>query len=321
MKTGVLYKSLRTQKPMVTIYYRNVKENTLRTLEEFKVGSWISVQSPTQADIEYLVTNFSIDEGLLRDALDFYEVPRVEVEGNVTYIFARYPYSEDDRILTAPVLIAIGEDFFLTLSSQVFPIEDKFLRGEIEFFTTQKTKFFLQFFFQINAAYASLLNNINRRVRGMTVQLEQIDNKDIIQFVTYENILNDFISALMPTSTMLQNLLSGKFLRLYKNDQDLIEDLFLNNGQLVEMSNLNLKTIVNIRESYSTIMSNNLNRVIRLLTVLTILFTIPTMIASLFGMNVRLPFADSPHVFSWILISIAIISSVLTVIFSKMRWL
>lgn len=306
---------------MISIYYKNVKENVLHTLEEFKIGSWIAVHAPTEDDISYLVKTFSLDEGLLRDATDFYEVPRVEVDANVTYIYARYPYSEDDRILTAPVLIAIGEDFFITVTSHTFPIQDRFLNGEIEFFTTQKTKLFLQFFFQINSGYSSLLNNINRRIRAMSITLERIANKDIIQFVTFENILNDFISALVPTSTMLQNLLSGKFLRLYKNDQDLIEDLFLNNGQLVEMCNSNLKTIVNIRESYSTIMTNNLNRVIRRLTALTVLFMVPNIISGYFGMNVPLPHADSPLAFSALLAFTFATSLVLVLVFYKNRWL
>lgn len=306
---------------MVSIFYKNIKENTLKTLEEFKVGSWISVHSPSEEEIAELVRKYSLNEGLVRDALDFYEVPRVEVDGSITYVFLRYPYSEEDRILTAPALIAIGEDFFMTVSAQPFSIEDKFLNSEVDFYTTQKTKFFLQFFFQINAAYASLINNIGRRVKGMTVQLERIENKDVVQFVTYENILNDFISALVPTSAMLQNLLSGKFFRLYKNDQDLIEDLFLNTGQLVETANSNLKTISNIREAYSTIMTNNLNRVIRRLTSLTIIFMLPNIVSGYFGMNVLLPYMNSPHAFAGILGFTLFLSAILAFIFYKKRWL
>lgn len=306
---------------MVSIYYRNIKDPSPNMIDEFRIGSWISVQSPTEDEIKHLVATYALDEGLLRDALDFYEVPRVEIDGSVTYIFARYPYSEEDRIFTAPFLIAIGENFFLTVSSQPFPIEEKFLSGEIDFFTTQKTKLFLQFFFQITASYNALLNNINRRVRAAGIKLERIENRDIIQFVAFENILNDFISALVPTSTMLQNLLSGKFLRLYKNDQDLIEDLFLNNGQLVEMCNTNIKTIGNIRETYSSIMTNNLNRVIRRLTALTVIFMVPNIISGYFGMNVALPYAESVFAFSGILAFTLATLIILITIFYKNRWL
>lgn len=306
---------------MVTIYYKNIKENNLRVLEEFKVGSWLRVENPTEEELGMLQKDFSFDVSLLHDALDPYEVPRVEVEGTVTYIFTRYPYAEHNRIFTAPILIAIGEDCFATITTQPFAIADKFARGEIDFYTTQKTKFFLQFFFQINAAYSAFLYNISRQIRSTSIELERIDNKDIIQLVASESVLNDFTSALVPTNTMLQNLLSGRFLRLYKDDQDLIEDLFLNNSQLLEMGNSNLKTIMNIRQAYSSIMTNNLNRVIKVLTSLTILFTIPTMIASIYGMNVALPFAGSPHVFSGILALIIFISMILTIVFFKNRWL
>ena len=131
---------------MVTIYYKNIKENALHTLEEFKVGSWITVQNPTEDDITYLVKTFSLDEGLVRDATDFYEVPRVEVDASVTYIFARYPYSEDNRILTAPVLIAIGEDFFITVSAHAFPIRTGSSPGRSIFLPRRKRNSSSSFF-------------------------------------------------------------------------------------------------------------------------------------------------------------------------------
>ncbi|MBI4268250.1 magnesium transporter CorA family protein [Candidatus Uhrbacteria bacterium] len=306
---------------MVSIYYRNIKESTLKKLDEFKVGSWISVQSPTEEEIAELVEKHALNDGLLRDALDFYEVPRVEVDGNVTYVFLRYPYTEEERIFTAPALIAIGEDFFLTVSAQPFPIEEKFVNGEVDFFTTQKTKFFLQFFFQINTSYTALLNSISRRIRAMGIKLERIENRDIMQLVAFENILNDFSAALVPTSVMLQNLLSGKYFRLYKNDQDLIEDLFLNTGQLVEQCRSNATSIVTVREAYSSIMTNNLNRVIRRLTALTIIFMVPNIVSGYFGMNVGLPYAEAAHAFSGILAFTLGITTILVFILWKNRWL
>lgn len=306
---------------MISIYYRNIKESTLKKLDAFKVGSWISVQSPTEDEIAELVSTYGVNEGLIRDALDFYEVPRVEVEGNVTYVFLRYPYTEEDRIFTAPALIAIGDDFFLTVSAQPFPIEEKFTSGEIDFFTTQKTKFFLQFFFQINTSYNALLNSISRRIRAMGIKLERIENRDIMQFVAFENILNDFSAALVPTSAMLQNLLSGKYFRLYKNDQDLIEDLFLNTGQLVEQCRSNAISIVTVRQAYSSIMTNNLNRVIRRLTALTIIFMLPNIVSGYFGMNVALPYMNSVHAFSGIMVGTLVVGGLLTLLFYKNRWL
>lgn len=307
---------------MVKIYYKNIKEKELKTLDEFKVGSWVHAENPTEAEIEKIVAMVGVDASLLKDALDTYEAPRLEIEKDITYIFTRFCYNtKQGHIVTSPILLVIGEYFLLTVCEQPFPSLEKFISGGISFYTTQKTKLFLQVFFQINLTYNVFLHSMSKTIRGISIQLEKINNKDILQFVSFENVLNDFLSALVPTNTILETLLSGKYLRLYEEDKDLIEDLFLNNGQLIKICDTNLKTIVNIRESYSTILTNNLNRVIRLLTAVTVLLTIPTMISSLFGMNVPVPFADSPTAFRDITLSLLAIVTGLLFLFIKNRWL
>jgi magnesium transporter len=179
----------------------------------------------------------------------------------------------------------------------------------------------LQLFSRLVASYNQFLTDISRRVRRLGIRLEEITNKEIAQLVAFEGVLNDFLSALVPTNTILGNLLSSKFLKLYEEDKELIEDLILSIGQLVEICKSNLKTMVNIRESYSTIMTNNLNRVIKLLTALTVILAVPTMIASFFGMNVALPGAGSPHAFVWIFGFTVLIAGLLLLVFIRNRWL
>ncbi|MBI4252574.1 magnesium transporter CorA family protein [Candidatus Uhrbacteria bacterium] len=306
---------------MTTIYYKSIKDKSLRTLETARVGCWIHVEQPTTAEIKKIAEQYGLDEGHLTDAIDQYEVPRVEREGETIYVFVRYPTSDGDETLTTPILIILSENMLLTVCPKVFPQLSRFINGTIEFSTTQKVKLFLLLLLQISSAYTSFLNRINRDIRRLGIQIERITSKEILQFVTLERIVSDFLSALLPTHGMLQSLLSGKIFKLYKEDQDLIEDIFLNKGQLIEMCRSNIKLIGNIRSAYSSIMSHNLNRVIKLLTSLTILVTIPTMVASLYGMNVRLPFADAPHAFWGILIFIFAISTLLTLVFVRNRWL
>lgn len=257
----------------------------------------------------------------MKDALDPYEVPRIEFEKKTVYVFTRVPHADEARTATIPILIVIGENFVLTLSEKTLPFLEQFLNGKVDFSTTQKTKLFLQIFSQIVAAYNNSLNNISRQVRSFGIHLEEITNKQITQLVGFEGVLNDFLSALVPTNNILNNFLSGKFITLYEEDRDLIEDLSLGIGQLVESCRSNLRTMVNIRESYSTIVTNNLNRIIRLLTALTVIIAVPTMIASFFGMNVALPLADSPEAFFWILSGTGVIGILLLVTFIRNRWL
>jgi len=306
---------------MINIYYRNIKEKALHKLDEFRAGSWIYVEKPTQEEIDQLTKDFGLDEGLLRDATDLFEVPRLEVEDDIVYIYTRFPFSENEQILTSPVLIAAGGNFVLTISDRPLPGLERFLEHKIDFYTTQKVKFLLILFSHINSYYNSFLHSTRRKIRSMIVQLEKINNRDIIQFVSFESLLHDFLSALVPTKSILNNLLSGKHFKLYEEDKDLIEDLLLSNTQLIELSQNNLRTIVNIREGYSTIMTNNLNRIIKLFTSLTVILTIPTMIASIYGMNINLPLANNPLAFIIIMTSIIIISIILLIIFIKNDWL
>ncbi|MBI2013201.1 MAG: magnesium transporter CorA family protein [Candidatus Colwellbacteria bacterium] len=306
---------------MIKIYQKTIRDREVKTIDSFKVGSWINVHNPTEEEIKLLAAGHSLEESLLKDALDPYEVPRIEIEGKSAYVFTRVPYGEETRISTAPLLIVIGENFVLTLSLKPLPFLEEFLTGKVDFSTTQKTKLFLQIFSQIVSTYNNSLTQISRRVRGVGIRLEEIKNKDIAQLVGFEGVLNDFLAALVPTNAILTNLLPGRFIALYEEDKDLVEDFSLGIGQLVETCKSNLKTMVNIREAYSTIVTNNLNRIIRLLTALTVIIAIPTMVFSLFGMNVALPGTHSPHAIFWILSGTGLVTILLLIAFIKNRWL
>lgn len=304
---------------MMTIYYRNLRDKTLQTLESVRVGSWIHLEEPTADELRKLKEQYNLDESLLIDAIDPYEVPRMEVEDDINYIFTRYPSTKEKQITTSPILFIYGKECFITIAKDKFPILEGFFKSI--FFTTQKTKLFLQLIAIINSSYNSHLHTISREIQRSAYEIEKISNKDIAQFVRYERVLSDFHLALIRTNTVLNNLLSHNYIRLYEEDRDLMEDLLLNNDQLIQISKENLKTIVNIRDAYSTIITNNTNRVIRFFTSVTVILTIPMIVASIYGMNVTLPFAQAPHVFMGIMIFIGLVSVGLVVMFLYNDWL
>ena len=311
---------------MIKIYQKTVKDIRMRTIKQIKVGSWVYVTEPTEEEIKQLTEELGLEEGLIRDGLDPYEVPRLEVKKEVIYIFTRFPYNDDHETLTVPILIAVGPDFVVTLSQKEMSFLEKFIqktrKGLMkDFSTTQKTKLILLILHEINSCYTNFLTKIHKQVKSAQVRLEHITNKNIMQLIGFESTLNDFLSALQPTHEILQTLLSGKVIKLYEKDKDLTEDLLLSNGQLIGACKARLKMMTNIRETYSTIMTNDLNRVIRLLTVITILFTIPTIISSFYGMNIALPFANSPMAFTGIIVTIVVVSIILLLIFYKNKWL
>lgn len=306
---------------MITFYYRTLKEPRLKTLKEFRVGSWIHVYQPTPEELNAISKMLQIDKGLLEDAIDPFEVPRIEKENDVVFVFTRVPYSSESGIAITPVLIAVGDSYLLTVTQKKIGFIDKFTSGEADFLTTQKVKLFLQMFIEITQTYRSFLININRRVRSRSVDLETVSDEDIKQFVVFESTLNDFLDAIVPMGAILKAIVLGRFFNFYKEDEYLVEDIRLAMEELIEVGKANLKTIQNIRNAYSTIMTNNLNRVIKFLTSLTIVLTIPTMIASLYGMNVSLPLEKHPMAFWFITASTVLISIIVLAIFIKKKWL
>lgn len=309
---------------MVNYYFKSVRDEQLKKIGKFKTGSWIYVEDPDKKELSQLAKKLSLEAGHLTDSTDPYEVPRLEIEKEAVYIFTRIPFSLEnkiEKITTVPLLVIISNNFIMTICQKPLYFIDKFLEGNIDFSTTQKTKLFLLIFSQINSSYNRNLTRIIRQVRTISIHLENIKNHDIVQFVMFEAVLNDFLSALNPTNNILKQLLSGKILKLYENDKDLTEDLFLSNNQLIERSQMNLNIISNIRNAYSTIMTNNLNRVIKFLTALTIILNVPMIISSFYGMNVSLPLAGSPLAFWQISSFTLIITLILLLVFSKNRWL
>jgi magnesium transporter len=305
---------------MIEIYHKTIRDSELNLIDQFTPGSWIFVEKPDEEELHRL-TAFGLDIGLLKDGIDPFEVPRMEVDGDAIYVYTRVPHQEGEIFTTTPVLVVLGADLFMIVSAAPLPIIRRMIEKGNDLQSTQKITMLIRVFSEIVSSYNGVLTDIRKRVRGVSSSLEDISNREIAQLVSFENVMNDFLSALMPTGSIISNLLSGKLFDLREEDHELVEDLFLGIGQLIELSKSTLKTVVNIREAYSTIMTNNLNRVIKILTALTIVLTIPMMISGFFGMNVAIPFAESPYGF-WIIFAISIaISASLIYFLNKNKWL
>lgn len=307
---------------MLASYFRSLREQELVELDEPKTGAWVRVENPDKKELSALINDFELEEGHLNDALDPLEVPRLEVEGEIVYLFTRIPV-KDDAAATTPILIAYTPANLITVCSRRLNVVDQWLSREPEITTTQKTKLILQILQQINASFVMQINGTSRQIRGIGQQLltGEIGNREITQLVTYEGILQDFMSSLLPTNAILTQLLSGRVIKFFEEDKELIEDLVLNTNQLVELCRSNLKTIVSLREASTTIMTNNLNRVIKLLTSLTVILMVPNLVTGLYGMNVHIPFAEHPLAFFGVL-TLIITSTVITFyVFLRNRWL
>lgn len=285
---------------MIKYYYQSLRSERIAELKDYKRGAWTYVEAPSEREIEYLSKKFHLEQSILEDALDENEMPRLEKEGEVSYIFVRFALKDKDgELITMPLLFVFGEEILMTISLVRLPALETFLGGKIEFATTQRAKLVLQILQQISEHYDAYIASTNKQIKQIRARLRghAIGNQDFIDFVTIEDELNEFLSALMPTNATLRRLLLGRYMPLFDEDQDIVEDLLLNNEQSIESCNSNTKSIANIREAYTSISSNNLNRTMKLLTAATVFITLPNVIFGMYGMNIPLPFQQE----SWAL--------------------
>lgn len=282
-----------------TNYRPEIKEKTV-----LQRGSWVRCEKPDEAELKQLEA-WGMDAEILVDSLDPHEIPRVELDSGWTYFITRLPGTDDNfNDFTTPVLFALGSEYIVTVSREPLgrfwqPFIDKNTAP-----TTQQTKLFLTMVEAIAKQYQTRVASINRQMRAATSDVTNLHSKDIAAIVQYERKLNDYLDALIPTNTSLENLLGGGLLRLYEDDRDLVEGLSIDVEQLIARCKSLLRTITNVRDSYRAVMDTRLNETIRLLTVITLALTIPTMLAGLFGMNVAIPGGDYPYTF-WIVLVIS----------------
>lgn len=281
----------------------------IKQRESLQPGTWVRSERPNEDEQERLV-EMGIDADLLIDALDPHEVPRVEINDGWTYFITRLPDTDDDfNDFTTPILFALGKENIVTVSRDSLGRLWQPFIDNVEQPTTQKTKLFMLMLDAIARQYQTRVASINRQMRATTADVRSLTSKDITTLTEYERKLNDYLDALQPTNTSIEKMLNGRLLSLHEDDRDLVEDLSIEFEQLIARCISLLRTITNVRDSYRAVMDTRLNETIRSLTVITLGFTVPTMIAGLYGMNVDLPGENSPYTF-WLVILVSALVAV-----------
>lgn len=302
---------------MIKYFHRSLKGNELQERNKPQRGSWIYIEAPAKSEIQDLAKRFQLEPGYLEDAIDEDEMPRLEHEDGQSYIFVRYAHTnKSGEIDTAPLLIIFTEENVITISPSRLPVLDAFRRGRIAAATTQRAKLVLLILSQISDQYDTYINQTSRKIKAIRSRLrgQTITNQDLIDFVIIEDELNEFLASLLPNNATLRRLLVGRHIPLFEEDQDIVEDLLLSNDQSIEAIRSNLRSISNIRDAYTAISSNNLNKVLTILTVATILISVPSLAMGIYSLNIPLPFQHTSWIF-WVVmgINISLMSTVLYV--------
>lgn len=280
---------------MITYYYKHSRAAKLTISHDYRQDAWINVEAPTRDEIRLLANRFKLDSGHMCDVLDKDEIPRLEYDGDTTYLFVRYAYEKENAgLATAPLLCIIRPGMLMTISYGTLARLQQFTSGAIKFSTTEPVELMLMILDQIADHYESHINSTTKRITLLRSRFasHEIANQDFIDFVVVEDGLNIFLAALQPTTAILSRLLLGRHITLTQNTRGMIKDLLLNTQQLIEECRGNIKNITTIRNVYATIASNNLNRTMKILTIATLLIAIPNAFFGMYGMNIGLPFQN-----------------------------
>lgn len=308
---------------MISVYYSRASERGLQVLDSPRTGSWIAAVEPSEAELDQLAKDYGLERDNLTDAIDLYEAPRIDVESGAVYIYTRYCYPEGSQIATEPLLIIHTDDHILTVARSKTPILNRLISNHVDVVTTQKTKTLLQILGEINLSYERHLNKAAKRILQMRAHMRQsqISNREFVSIIELEEDLNEFLSALQPQALLFNSLLTGKYLRLYEEDRDIIEDIERSTSELIDQVRGRASTLVNMRQAYDAIATNNLNIIFKRLTSIAIFLTIPTIIGGIWGMNVALPFEHGRYAFLGVLGIIAALEVATIWYFRQRKWL
>lgn len=288
--------------------------NAITEINALEAGCWVSAIAPTESEISMLETELGVDRDFIRSALDEEESSRIENEEKQTLIVLDYPVAEkpepsedgknkkrtkdDDTITyyTMPMSIILTESNVITVSLKENTIVEDFANNVVKNVKTQfKTRFIFAILLRIAGKYLQYLKQIDKISNYVEVQLHKsMKNKELIQLLGLEKSLVYFSTSLKSTETVLEKILRGRVIKLYDEDQDLLEDVLIEVKQAIEMSNIYSNILSGTMDAFASVISNNLNIVMKVLTIITIVMAVPTMVFSFYGMNVQgLPFADN----------------------------
>ncbi len=287
---------------LLKIYNTDIETNQFQEIKEFKKGSWINLVNPSENEIRKVCESINIQEDFIRYALDYEEKARIDQEedDNTILFIIDVPIieknEENDIYTTIPLgMIVVRDDFFITVSLKKNKIIEDFERKKIKNFQTyKKTRFIFQIMYLNSSYYLKYLEQINKETEIAEYILKNsMKNKELLKLLSLEKGLVYFTTSLKSNELVMEKTMRGKIIKLYEEDSEILEDAITENRQAIEMAQIYSNILNGTMDAYASIISNNLNGVMKFLTSVTIILAVPTMISSFWGMNVNLPFQNS----------------------------
>ena len=310
---------------MLSIYNTDLKTSKFEKIKEFRPGSWINLVNPTAEEIATVCSNLKIEDEFIKYPLDYEEQARIDIEDDMTLFVIDVPVIEETKegksYSTMPLgLIVVRDEYFISVSLKKNRVIEAFEKGRVkEMYTYKKTRFLIQILYLNASYYLNDLKRINKEAENTVNGLKKtMKNEDLIQLLNLENSLVYITTSLKANEIVMEKTARGKVLKSYEEDEEILEDAIIENRQAIEMSKIYSEVLNGTMDAYASIISNNLNVVMKFLASITIVLSLPTLIASIWGMNVPLPFATNPYGFV-IVCGISVLISIIAFVWLKKK--
>ena len=298
----------------------------LEKISELSPNIWVNVVNPGADEITRLQRELGIPYDFLVAALDVDEKARTDREEDVRLILLRVPYfqgqSVDVPFTTMPLGIILTDSLIVTVCKVESDVIQDFITGQVAgWSTTKRNRFLLQILLRTATKYLQHLRQVDREIDALEDKLQlSMKNKELLELLKYQKSLVYFTTALRSNELMMERLRKSRLFDMHPDDEDLLEDVLTENQQAIEMVSISNNILSQMMDAFASIISNNLNVVMKFLTSVTIILMLPTLVASFYGMNVGLPLQNSPYAFSLTLLVSFILSFVAVLVFLKKDW-
>ena len=293
--------------------------------EQWLPNSWVNVECPTPEDIHYLTNQFNVPESFLSDIADTDERPRIEYEGNWLLTIIRIPVQSQEQgipFTTIPLGIMTNNEIIISVcyyKTELIPDFIRYTRRK-EVVVRHKYDLILRLIHSSAVWFLKYLKQINNEVAHAEKALEKsIRNEDLLRLMKLEKSMVYFNTSIRGNEVMI-----GKLKSIFQDtnylDQELVEDVIIELKQAFNTVNIYSDILTGTMDAFASIISNNVNAIMKRMTSLSITLMIPTLIASFYGMNVDIHIDEIPHAFVWIVLASAILSALTFIVFRKIKW-
>lgn len=312
---------------MFKMYNTNIETNVTEETNKFNRGNWINMVSPSEEEIKEVCRNVNMQEDFIRYALDPEEKARIDIEedDNTILFIIDTPIMEIESgakvYSTMPIgVIFVRDDYIITVSLHKNPIIEDLEKKKIRnIITYKKSRMLLQIFYSNAEMFLSLLKKLNKETEiAENVLKNSMKNKELLKLLSLEKGLVYFTTSLKSNEVVMEKTMRGNLIKLYDEDEDILDDAIIENKQAIEMARIYRDILTGTMDAYASIISNNLNGVMKYLTSITIILAIPTMIASYWGMNVSVPMQNNPYGFV-IIVVVSLLIGVIATLWLKRK--